>query len=71
MGNPESSGRITGPGPDGIPGGSIESGADGIPGGSIESGPDGIPGGSIESGLDGIPGGSIGQPGFLDLLSEI
>ena len=59
MGNPESSGRITGPGPDGIPGGSIESGADGIPGGSI--GP----------GLDGIPGGSIGQPGFLDRLSEI
>lgn len=59
MGNPESSGRITGPGPDGIPGGSIESGADGIPGGSIESGP------------DGIPGGSIGQPGFFDLLSEI
>lgn len=59
MGNPESSGRITGPGPDGIPGGSIESGADGIPDGSIESGP------------DGIPGGSIGQPGFFDLLSEI
>lgn len=59
MGNPESSGRITGPGPDGIPGGSIESGADGIPGGSIGPGP------------DGIPGGSIGQPGFLDLLSEI
>ena len=59
MGNPESSGRITGPGPDGIPGG------------SIESGPDGIPGGSIESGPDGIPGGSIGQLGFLDRLSEI
>lgn len=59
MGNPESSGRITGPGPDGIPGG------------STGPGPDGIPGGSIESGLDGIPGGSIGQPGFFDLLSEI
>lgn len=59
MGNPESSGRITGPGPDGIPGG------------STGPGPDGIPGGSIGPGLDGIPGGSIGQPGFLDRLSEI
>ncbi len=59
MGNPESSGRITGPGPDGIPGG------------NIGPGPDGIPGGSTGPGLDGIPGGSIGQPGFLDRLSEI